>query len=72
MMNDGEWCLMILMCIAYITSINGSASGDDITAPGTAALLDLEKERLYRKKCQAGVDFVHGEKVFSYSHYRMR
>lgn len=72
MMNDDEWCLMILMCIAYITLTNGRAPGDDITAPGTAALLDLEKERLYRKKCQARVDFVHGEKCFSFSHYRMR
>lgn len=73
MMNGDECCLMILVCIAYTTLINGKNHGDDITAPGTAKfILHLQKECLYKKKWQAGVDFICGEKVLSSSHDRMR
>lgn len=64
---------MILVCTSYMALINGRTHGDDITAPGTAtSVLYLQKEHLYRKKWQAGVDFVHGEKVLSFSHDKMR
>lgn len=72
MKKDDEWCLMILVCTAQIILINGKTHGDDITAPGTATfVLDLQKEHLYRKKWQAGVDFLHGENVLSFSHNSM-
>lgn len=73
MMNDDEWCLRILLCVSYIIVINGKTHGDDIAASGIATfILDLQKEHLYRKKRQAGADFVHGKEVLSFSHDRMR
>ena len=63
---------MVLVCMADIILLNRKTPGDAITAPGTAtSALDLQKERLYRRKWQAGVDSVHGEKVWSFSHDRV-
>lgn len=54
-----EWYLIILAFIASFILVNGKTGVDDIEAPWTAIFfVHLQKENLYRKKWQAGEDFV--------------